>query len=81
MSAAMLVSGGGLGVCFFYLLYSVVVYRVEPIFCWGFFSRVFLPVGYSSGYFSLGDDGYIPLKKNFGRSLSSCKLLFDREPS
>ena len=50
VSAAMLVSGGGVGVCLFYLLYSVVVYCVELVFCWVYFQTVFLPVGFSSAW-------------------------------
>ena len=43
---AMLVSGGGVGVCFFYLLYSVVMYHVELVFLLGFFQEFFSRLGF-----------------------------------
>ena len=75
VSTAMLVSGGGVGVCFFYLLYSIVMYHVELVFLLGFFQEFFSRLGFPLVIFPVGWRLHPPKKKNW--PLARCKLLFN----
>ena len=77
VSAALLVSGGGVGVCFFLpVVYIVLLCIVWSRYLLGFFPEFFSQLGFPLVIFP-GDDGYIPLNYFFGPQLGCCKLLFN----